>query len=261
MFGWKGFLLKSAGAFLLAISFLALFLSILGFLLPGIQNSILQKANDEYAPRMVPVLIAHEPRLSAVTYENSVSYCASPFREGMEVAGITDEYLCHLIENHYVSNTEELRLRLARTLILNKIDEMLITYGLQLAGLYSRLPLLLLPIFFIALFLSFPFFYFGSRSLVELAFTLSTLTALFSFLFLVLSTLSFFFLPAIMINAAREGAASQLEMDLITISQDLVSETVGELFLPPIIVFGFLSSVSSLFAVVFFYYLTRLKQG
>ncbi|MEW5996443.1 MAG: hypothetical protein AB1657_02510 [Candidatus Micrarchaeota archaeon] len=259
MFDWKGFFLKSAGAALFGVSLLALFLSILGFLLPGIQDSVLQRANDEYAPRMVPILLAHEPQLSTLTYDNTASYCAAkPPGVTMEFGGITDEYVCSLISNNYVGNTEELRLRLARTLISNKVDEMLASYGLQLAGLYSRLPILL-ALFLLPLFLSFALLYFGSRNLIELAFVLSFLAALFSFLLLLLSALSFFLLPSLMVGTAKERAATQLEIDLITISQDLVSETVGELFLPPIVVFGFLSSVSSLFAVVFYYYLAKLK--
>ncbi len=259
MRGWLSWILKSMGAVLLGLSLFSLLALILIFLLPGVENNLIQKANDEYAPRMVPVLLAYEPQLSTLTYENTKSYCRSrPPGVSMEFGGISDEYVCSLIENDYVSSTEELQLRLARELVSNRIDDIMAIYGPELASIHSRLPLTLV-VFVASLFLSFPLLYFGSRDLVELSFNLSSLTALFSFLILALSTLAFFLIPGQIIAYAKATASAPLYVDLITIGQDLVSEAVGELLLPPIIIFGLLSLISGLAAAAFFYYLAKLR--
>jgi len=261
MKAWKAWLLKSTGAALYGVSLLALLAIILILLLPGVESSLIQKANDEYAPRMIPILMAHEPQLSTLTYDNTAAYCMyKPPGVSMEFGGISDEYVCSLIENNYVSNTDELHLRLARELVSTKIDGMMASYGSDLAGIHSKL-VTMAAILIISLFLSFPFLYFGSRNLVELCFNISALTALFSFMILMLSALAFFFLPSYLISFAKEKAATPLETDLITVSADLVSGSVGELLLPPIIIFGLLSLASGLSSAAFFYYLAKLKRG
>lgn len=261
MRGWRAWLLKSVGAVLLGVALFSLFALMLIFLLPGVEGNLIQKANDEYAPRMVPVLLAYEPQLSTLTYDNTKSYCRSkPPGVSMELGGINDEYVCSLIENNYVSNTEELQLRLARELVSNKIDDIMASYGPELASIHSKLAIIL-AVFVISLFLSFPFLYFGSKNLVELCFNISALTAVFSFMILILSALAFFLLPPQIIAYAKASASTPLYMDLITIGQDLISEAVGELLLPPIIIFGFLSLISGLSAAAFFYYLAKLRCG
>ena len=260
MRAWQAWLLKSVGAVLFGISFLALFAVILIFLLPGVETSLIHKANDEYAPRMVPILLAHEPQLSTLTYDNTVAYCQyKPPGVSMEFGGISDEYVCSLITNNYVSNTEELQLRLARQLISIKIDDIMASYGSELAGIHSQLITMLI-VSVVSLFLSFPFLYFGSRNLVELCFNLSALAALFSFVILMLSALAFFLLPSYLISFAKEKAATPLETDLVTVSSDLISESVGELLLPPIVVFGLLSLASGLSSTAFYYYLAKLRR-
>lgn len=67
--------LRGLGFIFGGIAFLSLFAATLIFVLPGAKASMLEKANDEYAPRMVPILLVHEPQLSALTYDNTVSYC------------------------------------------------------------------------------------------------------------------------------------------------------------------------------------------
>jgi hypothetical protein len=261
MKAWRAWLLKSVGAALYGVSLFALLSVILILLLPGAESSLIHKANDEYAPRMVPILLAHEPQLSTLTYDNTAAYCRSkPPGVSMEFGGISDEYACSLIENNYVSNTEELRLRLARELVSAKTGEIMASYGSGLAGIHARLPALV-AVLIISLFLSFPFLYFGSRNLVELCFNISALTALFSFIILVLAALAFFLLPSYLISFAKEKATTPLETDLITVSADLVSESVGELLLPPIIIFGFLSLASGLSSASFYYYLAKIKRG
>lgn len=261
MKAWRAWLLKSVGAVLFGISFVALFAVIFIFLLPGVETSLIHKANDEYAPRMIPILLAHEPQLSTLTYDNTASYCRSkPPGAIMEFGGISDEYVCSLIQNNYVGNTEELQLRLARQLISIKVDEIMASYGSELAGIHSQLMTMLI-IFVVSLFLSFPFLYFGSRNLVELCFNLSALAAVFSFIILMLSALAFFLLPSYLISFAKEKASTPLETDLVTVSSDLVSASVGELLLPPIVVFGLLSLVSGLSSAAFYYYLARMREG
>ena len=261
MRGWRAWLLKSIGAVLLGVALFSLFALMLISLLPGVENNLIQKANDEYAPRMVPVLLAYEPELSTLTYDNTKSYCRSkPPGVSMELGGINDEYVCSLIENNYVSNTDELQLRLARELISNKIDGIMAIYGPELASIHSKLPIMLI-VFVLSLFLAFPLLYFGSKNLVELSFNISALTAAFSFMILTLSALAFFLLPSQIISYARASASSPLYADLITIGQDLISEAVGELLLPPIIIFGMFSLISGLSAAAFFYYLAKLKYG
>lgn len=252
-------MLKSAGAALLGLSFFSLLALMLIFLLPGAENSLIRKANDEYAPRMVPVLISHEPQLSTLTYENTRAYCRSnaPGAD-MEFGGISDDYVCSLIENNYVSNTDELRLRLARELVSNKIGEVMAAYGPELAAIHSKLPLAF-AVFAASLLLSFPFLYFGSRNLVELAFNLSTLAAAFSFLILALSALAFLLVPGQIAAYAKATAPEPLYADLITAGQDLIAEAVAELLLPPIIFFGLVSLASGLSAAAFFYYLSKLR--
>lgn len=261
MRGWQAWLLRSIGAVLLGIALFSLLALILIFFLPGVESNLIQKANDEYAPRMVPILLAYEPQLSTLTYDNTASYCRSkPPGVSMEFGGISDDYVCSLIENNYVSNTEELHLRLARQLISIKIDEIMASYGPELGSINSKLAIMLI-VFVVSLFLSFPFLYFGSKNLVELCFNISVLAAVFSFMILILSALAFFLLPSQIVAYAKSNASTPLYIDLITISQDLISESVGELLLPPIIIFGLLSLISGLSAAAFYYYLAKLKRG
>jgi len=127
------------------ISFLALLAAMLIFLLPGLESSLVHKANDEYAPRMVPILLADEPQLSTLTYDNTAAYCRyRPPGVSMEFGGISDAYVCSLINNNYVSNTEELHLRLARELVSNKINDIMASYGPELAGIHSQLMTMLI---------------------------------------------------------------------------------------------------------------------
>ncbi len=207
---------------------------------------------------MVPILVAHEPQLGTVTYENTAAYCTTPGRQPMEIAGITDEYTCSLIENNYVGNTDELRLRLARKLISIKIDEVMASYGMELAYLHS----MLLPaaaLFLLSGFLAFTLYYFSSKTLVEAALSVSFFTALFSFFLLMLCALLFLILPPAIMNSAKDHAALPLHTDLITASEDLVAELVVELLLPPAVFFGLLSLFSVLLAAALYYYFARLK--
>jgi len=260
MKAWRAWLLKSIGAMLLGISLFALFAMLIILLLPGIQHSLIQKAHDVYAPRMVPILLAHEPQLSTLTYDNTAAYCSSNIPGiSMEFGGISDDYVCSLIENNYVSNTEELQLRLAQTLVSNKIDEIMAIYGPELASIQSKL-VPAVAIFILFLFLSFPFLYFGSKNLVELAFNISVIVAMFSFMVLFLSALALFLLPSQIIAYAKASASTPLYTDLITISRDLISESVAQLLLPPIIIFGLISLVSGLSAAAFFYYLAKMRK-
>jgi hypothetical protein len=253
-------ILRGMGFLCGSIAFFSLFAAILVFMLPGAQASILNKANDEYAPRMVPVLIAHDPQLSTLTYENTASYCRQR-QPGVsqEFGGVSDEYVCSLIQNNYVSNTEELQLRLARALISNRVDDITANYGLEIARLQSYL-LPLLASFVIFTFLSFTFIYFGSKDMLGLAFSISSSAAVFSFITFLISALSYFLLPSYLISMAKENVSTPLELDLITASQDLVAEVVGEVLLPPMALFGLLSIGCGLFAASFYYYLAKLKD-
>lgn len=251
-------LIGGIGAVFHGLSLFALFCATLLFLLPGVQDSLIHKANDEYAQRMVPILVAHEPQLGTVTYENTAAYCASPFRQPMEISGITDEYTCSLIENNYVSDTDGLRLRLARKLVSIQIDGIMAGYGMELAYLHSML-LPALALFLLFGFLSFTLYYFSSKTLVETALSASFFTALFSFFILLLSALLFIILPPALMNSARDHAALPLHNDLITASEDLVQELVAEFLLPPVILFGLTSLFSGLLAAALYYYFARLQ--
>lgn len=253
-------ILRGIGFLCGGIAFFSLFAAILVFMLPGAQSSILHKANDEYAPRMVPILLAHEPQLSTLTYDNTAAYCRH--REpgaSMEFGGISEEYVCSLIQNNYVANTEELQLRLARALISNKVDDIIANYGMEIAGLQSYfLPLLAASI--ICAFLSFTLIYFGSKDMLGLAFSLTSAAAAFSFAIFLISVLSFFLLPPYLISMAKDNVSTPLELDLITASQDLVAEVVAEAMLPPMALFGLLSIVCGLSAASSYYYLTGMKN-
>jgi uncharacterized membrane protein required for colicin V production len=253
-------ILRGVGFLCGGIAFFSLFAAILVFMLPGAQASLLQKANDQYAPRIVPILIENEPQLSTLTYDNTAAYCRHR-QPGVsqEFGGVSDEYACSLIQNNYVSNTEELQLRLARALISNKVDDIMANYGMEIAGLQSHLlPLLAASI--ICAFLSFTLIYFGSKDMLGLAFSLSSSAAAFSFAIFLISMLSFFMLPPYLTALARERVSTPLELDLITASQDLVAEVVGETLLPPMALFGLLSIVCGLSAASFYYYLTGMKN-
>lgn len=260
MKAWRAWFLKSIGAMLLGVSLFALFAVLIMLMLPGVQHSLIQKAHDVYAPRMVPVLLAHEPQLSTLTYDNTAAYCSyKPPGVSMEFGGISDEYVCSLIENDYVSDTDGLQLRLAQALVSNKIDEIMAIYGPELAGIQSRL-VPAAAIFILAMFLAFPFLYFGSKNLVELAFNTSATVAMFSFMALLLSALALFLLPSQIIAYAKASASTPLYTDLIAISRDLISESVAELLLPPIILFGLISLVSGLSSAAFFYYVAKMRK-
>ena len=253
-------ILRGVGFLCGAIAFFSLFAAILIFMLPSAQASLLQKANDQYAPRIVPILLADEPQLSTLTYDNTAAYCRN--RQpgvSLEFGGVSDEYVCSLIQNNYVSNTEELQLRLARALISNKVNDIMANYGMEIAGLQSYLlPLLASSI--ICAFLSFTFVYFGSKDMLGLAFSLSSAAAAFSFAIFLISVLAFFMLPPYLTALARERASTPLELDLIAASQGLVADVVGETMLPPMALFGLLSIVCGLSAASFYYYLTGMKN-
>ncbi len=260
MKAWRAWLLKSMGAVLLGLALFSLLALILIFLLPGVEDNLIRKANEEYAPRMVPVLISYEPQLSTLTYDNTAAYCRSNIPGvSMEFGGISDDYVCSLIENSYVGNTEELRLRLARELVSNKIDEVMAAYGPELASIHSKLVPISV-VFVLSLFFAFPFLYFGSRNLIELVFNISATVAMFSFMVLAFSSLALLLLPSQIIAYAKASASTPLYTDLITISRDLISESVAELLLPPIILFGLISLVSGLSAAAFFYYVAKMSK-
>ncbi len=242
------------------MSLFSLFAAILIFQLPGAKASLLEKANDEYAPRMVPILLAHEQELSALTYDNTVSYCRNrPPGISQEFGGVSDEYVCSLIQNDYVSNTEELQLRIARALISNKVDEITADYGMQIASFQSYL-LPLAAACIILIFLSFTFVYFGSRGMLGPAFSLTSSAAVFSFLIFIICALAFFLLPPYLISMAKANASTPLETDLITASQDLVAQVVGEALILPMALFGLLSIACGLSAASLYYYLTGTKN-
>ncbi|MDD2655650.1 MAG: hypothetical protein PHQ80_03205 [Candidatus ainarchaeum sp.] len=252
--------LRGIGFLFLGIALFSLFAATLIFALPGAKSSLLEIANDEYAPRMVPIMLAHEPQLSTLTYENTAAYCR---HDGpgvsQEFAGISDEYVCSLIQNNYVSNTEELRLRLARALISIKADGITADYGMQIASFQSYL-LPLAAACVISAFLSFTFVYFGSKGMLGLAFSLASAAAAISFIIFLISVLSFFLLPPYLISMAKGNASTPFEMDLISASQDLVAQVVGEVFLIPMALFGILSIASGLSASSAYYYLTGTKN-
>lgn len=254
MLRWLGFALQG-------MAFLCIFSAMLIFMLPGAKQSIIEKAYNQYAPRMVPILLAHEPQLSTLTYDNTASYCTGRAHHGasMEFGGISDVYVCSLIENRYVTSTQELQLRLARELISIKSEDIMVNYGLEIARLQSRLlPLLAASI--ICAFLSFTFLYFGSRDLLRLAFSAASSAAIFSFIIFLICAISLFLLPPFLVGMAKDGASTLLEKDLVAASQGPVSETAGEFFLPPMLFFGLLSVVLGLSASSLYYYLAKTKN-
>lgn len=253
--------LRFLGFVFQGLALLCLFSAILIFMLPGAKQSIIEKAYSQYAPRMVPILLAHEPQLSTLTYDNTASYCAARGHHGssMEFGGISDAYVCSLIENQYVTSTHELQLRLARELISIKSEEIMLNYGLEIARLQSiLLPLLAASV--ACAFLSFTFLYFGSRDLLRLAFSAASPASIFSFAIFLICAISLFLIPPFLVGMAMENVPTLLERDLIAASQDLISETARGFFLPPMLLFGFLSLVLGLSASSLYYYLAKTKN-
>ncbi len=248
-------LLKAAGALFLGFAFLALFMVLVLVFIPATEEELIRKAKEDYPQQLMPILVAHKPEINSVTYENTLAYC-SVTQTGLtdtEIGGVTDDYACGIMDKGYVSNTEELRMHLLRRLIAIQIDEIRAQYGMEIA----RVPtytLIAAVAFVLAIFAAFPFLYFGSETLPEMAFALAVLCAMFSFCYFALSILLFFLLPGMIEGIALGYAYEPLHEDLISVAMPAVDEAVQGLFLPPMLLFGLCMLASSFASAAFFIY-------
>ena len=248
-------LLKAAGALFLGFAFLALFMVLVLVFIPATEEELIRKAKEDYPQQLMPILIAHKPEINSVTYENTVSYCAVTPTEftDTEIGGVTDDYTCEIMGKGYVSNTEELRMHLLRKMIAIQIDEIRAQYGMDIAKVPTY-TIIAAVAFVIAIFAAFPFLYFGSDALPDMAFAAALLCAMFSFGYFVLSILLFFLLPGAIEGVALGYAYEPLHEDLISVAMPAVDEAVQGLFLPPMLLFGLCMLASSFATAAFFMY-------
>ena len=254
-------LLRAAGAFFLGLSFLALFLAILLMLAPGTEDELIRKAKEEYPYLMIPIIMEHKSEINSITYENTVSYCSVGNYEttDLEIGGISDDYVCGIVEKGYVSSTDELRLHLARKTVAIQLDEMNASYGPVLAQ-FSFFFMVSLACLVIFSFIAFTFLYFSTENLVEMGFNLVLFSALFAFAYFLLSAILFFILPGIILDHMMSYAEEPLHADLILAAKPAVDEAVQGMLFPPLFLFGLLMLSCSFATASLFIYTDKMQE-
>jgi hypothetical protein len=246
--------MAGAGASMLLVAQACLWISLLVFQLPGAQEALANDIKADLPPRVVPVLVSYYPELNAFTYESAVEYCKYRQAAEMNMAaeGITDEYVCQIVEGGLVTDTEELRVFLARKVVEQKVDDVSGIYGPQISY-YSSFVLYILIAGGLFAVIGFAFLFFGAKDVPECAFLYSLFSGLFASLNLLLMGAGFIFAPGIVLGKAGEIAGNTgLWKDVLSLMSGSIRATIEGVFIIPIILFGVLSLVFAVGAFIFY---------
>lgn len=251
--------MAGAGAFMLLLAQACLWVSLIVYQLPGAQEALANSIKADLPAKVVPVLVSYYPELNAFTYESAVEYCK--YREyaemNMAAEGITDDYVCQIVEGGLVKNTDELRLFLARKVVEQKVDEVSGIYGPQIAYYSSFVIFIFIAggLFAVA---GFALLFFGTKDVPEFAFLFSLFSGIFAFLNLILMGIGFVAAPSVVLGKAAEFAGNTgLGRDVLSLMGGSIRGTIEGVFIIPIIVFGILSLAFAFGA--FLFYMMNMK--
>ncbi|MEM4272696.1 MAG: hypothetical protein QXH30_03825 [Candidatus Bilamarchaeaceae archaeon] len=242
------------GALMLLLAQACLCISLIFFQLPGAQEALADSIKAGLPPKMVPMLISYYPELNAFTYESASEYCRYQQHSGagMEAGGITDEYVCQLVEGGIVTDTAGLRLFLARKVVEQKVDEMSAVYGPPIAYCNGLAPFIGAGGAIFAV-VGFALFFFGSRDVPECAFLFSLFSGISAFIIMIAMGIGFLAAPAIVLAKAGEIAGSGgLERDVLSVMSGDIKEAIEGIFVIPMLLFGALSLLFAFFAFIFY---------
>ena len=220
---------------------------------PAAHEELASTLKLEMPQKVVPVILSYYPELNALSYEASVGYCQ--YKDAMNMSidaeGITDVYVCSIIEGGLVSNTEELREYLARKVVAEKVDEQSLAYGahasqLQLIG---GVFLIIGGLLAIA---AFAVLYFGTKTVPRCLFWYSVSSAVIAFGNMILSLICFLILPGVVLWAVESSIESGFESDVLVLMGGTIKQVIGELFIGPAFLFGGLAFFFSILAALFY---------
>lgn len=243
--------LIAAAAVFLFVAQLCLAASILAYEIPGAQTSLANGIKADLPPEVIPVLISYYPQLNALTYESAVEYCKYKTYLAMDLnaEGITSEYVCEIVEGGLVSNTDELRLFLARKVVEGKVDQLLGIYGPQVGQLEGFLAPIVVVGAILAI-LAFAACFFGSETFPKCAFYYSLFSGVLALGNMLLMGLAFFLSPSIVMGKAGEIAGAGIGKDVLSLMSGDITGAVEGIFVAPILVFGVLSFIFGVAAVL-----------
>jgi hypothetical protein len=244
--------MAGAGALMLLIAQACLWVSLIVYQLPGAQEGLANSIKADLPPKVVPVLVSYYPDLNAFTYESAVEYCKYKEYSEMNLSaeGITDEYVCQIVEGGLVTNTEELRVFLARKVVEQKVDDVSGIYGPQISY-YSSFVIYIVIAGGLFAVMGFAFLFFGTKDVPECAFLYSLFSGLFASLNLLLMGIGFMAAPAIVLGKAEEIAGNTgLGRDVLSLMSGSIKGTIEGVFIIPIILFGVLSLVFAVGAFI-----------
>ncbi len=240
-------------AFIIFIAQLLLWGGIVMVQAPAAHGELASALKLEMPQKVVPVILSYYPELNAMSYESSVGYCVYKDAIGMnvDVEGITDEYVCEVIDKGLVSNTEELRDYLARKVVAEKVDTYSLEYGPHATNSQLMGALFLIGGGFLAV-AAFAVLYFGTKTFPKCLFWYSVLSALCAFGFMILSLLCFFILPGAVTGAAESSVEGGFESDVLALMRYTIEGVIEGLFIEPAFIFGGLAFFFSLLAALFY---------
>ena|GEM_PF-1032047 len=248
----RHFIIISA-AFIIFLAQLLLWSGIVMVQAPAAHDELASTLKLEMPSKVVPVILSYYPELNALSYESSVGYCEYKDAIGMNinVEGITDEYVCEVIENGLVSNTEELREYLARKVIAEKVDAYSLEYGPHATN-SQLIGVLLLIVGGVLAVAAFAVLYFGTKTFPKCLFWYSVLSALCALGYMILSLVCFFILPGTIIGIADSSVDVGFEKDVLALMGHTIYGVIEGIFIEPAFIFGGLAFFFSLLAVLFY---------
>ncbi|MBD3389814.1 hypothetical protein GF415_02550 [Candidatus Micrarchaeota archaeon] len=232
-------LLVGAAGIMLIVAQLMVWGGLSLFQLPGLKNEVAATIKVRLPEKIIPLVLSHYPELEAMTYQSSVNYCA--YRENLDMdfesEGITDDYVCGVIEQGLVQNTEELRHYLARKVVSQKVDEYTLRYGPEISRIADAwIPLALIGM--VLAFFAFAIIYFGTTTIPKGIFYYSLMSGMWGMGFVVLSVLCFFLVPWLIEGQAENYVRGEFELAVLRSALPYVQSSIEGLFLLNALVFG-----------------------
>lgn len=232
-------MLVGAAGIMLIVAQLMVWGGLTLFQLPGLKNEITTTIKIQLPEKIIPLVLSHYPELEAMTYQSSVNYCA--YRENLdmdfEAEGITDDYVCGIIDQGLVQNTEELRHYLAREVVSQKVDEYALLYGSEISRIAGAwIPLALIGMV-LALF-AFAITYFGTTTIPKGIFYYFLMSGIWGMGFMMLSILCFFLVPWLVEGQAENYVEGGFELAVLRSALPYVQSSIEGLFLVNALVFG-----------------------
>ena len=220
---------------------------------PAAQEELASTLKLEMPQKVIPVILSYYPELNSMSYESATGYCEykDAINMSIEAEGITDEYVCEIIDEGIVSNTEELREYLSRKVVAQKVDD----YFGEYSSTASQLQLFggaLLLLFGIMMVIGFGVLFFGTKTFPKCIFWFSSFSALGCFVMMCLSVVCFLVVPGAVVESAAASVEPGFESDVLSLMDHTIKQSVEGLFIEPAFLFGGLAFFFSLAAVLFY---------